>query len=681
MRLAFICENGKTLDIGAALQLDPYVVRWLVADALFQCQQRISDTLDLIHVERAVRDALLAFQGGQDRYARSYVHTRTLDHRTQTTPRADLINLAFHHGGPLALVGIFYATSDAHRNPGSREVLDYIMNKASHESQLQLISRVSTFPCNPSVSDWLCRILDKLDASSQNLASMLRYLGTSRIPMVVFRRMWEHSLSWDENGEAIATSLPTNTIGSRAEFAAALRHLQHVGFVRVSGETIDLDSRISELLRARLEQTEWIAEAVRIMAHSFPKYRQLEPTRYGDIARRTITLLIWHSYVEHCERLQPLLESVFSHIDSLQLGTLVDQSCLMQLVDVCLSASYLCNKSWKITAISVAARALKEARESPYSAVLEARIHIRKSSLIYLYEETTSTVEHITFPVNDHRSKAFSADLAMLKAQGCVHLNALASAMEYLAGFNPSWNGVVSSFGAAQEKKVAFMRARILRFEGRFQEAYELVRSLPSTGNKTVSLLGILLCELHRCDEGIELLNDQVTRMTRAGRVKRVRIALGYAYLIKSMQNSIRGLPLDWRSLHMARKVFQELSAPHAVTTYYDKMDHLSLLFGLAIVDHMNGNVDSALAAWEMALGTSQEYLDTGYTDLVISYSISELEARRGATTKSTTLGDYARTLFVRTGRQHHFAGLGSLWLDLIGKWLIAHGREAIIPS
>ncbi|KAI1641505.1 hypothetical protein F4809DRAFT_586974 [Biscogniauxia mediterranea] len=65
---------------------------------------------------------------------------------------------------------------------------------------------------------------------------------------------------------------------------------------------------------------------------------------------------------------------------------------------------------------------------------------------------------------------------------------------------------------------------------------------------------------------------------------------------------------------------------------------------------------------------------------MIISYSTSELEARRGATAQSDILRGYAGTLFARTGRQHHFLGLGSLWPDIVGGWLTGLGKEPAIP-
>lgn len=177
MRLACICDNGDTLDVGVALQQEPYDVRGLLADALFQCQQHLVDTLDLLHAERAVRDALLSFQGNQEKYVRAYVLTRTLDPRTQQTPRAPLLYSTFNHGGPVALAGLFYATFDAHRNLHSREILDFLLHRASEQSKVQLAKRSGLFPCNPAMRSWLLRILEKLEPGQQEIACVIRCLG------------------------------------------------------------------------------------------------------------------------------------------------------------------------------------------------------------------------------------------------------------------------------------------------------------------------------------------------------------------------------------------------------------------------------------------------------------------------------------------------------------------------
>ena len=281
MRLAYVSDNGETLDISTALRQEPISVRRLLADAIFECQSSLPDTLDYLHTEQAIRVALLQFQGDQERYVRAYTLSRILDPRTQKTPRAQVIYQSFHHGGPLALIGIFYATLDAHRNIRSREILDFFLHKASEGSKLDLFARAGTLPCNASVTGWLHRILDKLELDSQVLACMLRLLGTVNIPKELFVRARSPSLTWGSDGNV--TGVPPQVLPLIQEdrlFQAALHGLEHVGLASSTGQTISLHPKISDLLHVRLEDPKWVTETAKVVIHAFPKYNNVEPAVY-----------------------------------------------------------------------------------------------------------------------------------------------------------------------------------------------------------------------------------------------------------------------------------------------------------------------------------------------------------------------------------------------------------------
>ncbi|CAJ2505637.1 Uu.00g130310.m01.CDS01 [Anthostomella pinea] len=663
MQLACICDNGGTLDIATAMQQQPYAVRGLLADAFFQCQQYIPDTLDFLQAERAVRDALLAFQGNQENYSRAYVLKRTLDARTLETPRADLIHSSFSRGGPVALAGIFYATFDAHRNLRSREVLDFLLNRASDESRLQLIMRASTFPCNRSMSGWLTRILDRLEPKCQNLASIIRCLGPTMSTSII-RRAREPSLTWGTNGEPVGVEPRLHSsIANIEQFNEALARLEYVGFVRRLEGRITMDPCTADLLRERFEQKGWIVEACRIVAHAFPKYYGLEPA----------------SYMDQCESLQPQVENLFSYLGDLQIATLVDQTCLVQLIETCLSTSYFRDKPWKSKAISIASDAVSVVNHAVERGFLVAMLDVRRSELAHLYQEPSR--QNAPFPVVDHRSHAFSVENSLLQARECICLNALASAWEHLASFDPSWHGRVSSLGGVQSGRVSLMQARILRCEGRFQEAHGILTSLPHDNSKNTSLLGSVLCELGQYDEAIQRLDLHLaTRATKRG-VALVELALAHAHLFRCMHTLMKGDSLDRSSLQVSRSIFQRLADTTFPATFYGRIHHLSTRLGLAMVTHLEGQVEPALDAWQAALAVSKQCLPTGYTDMIISYSTSELEARRGATTQSDVFCSYARTLLARTGRQYHFVGLGTLWPDIIGRWLTTLGRHPVVLS
>lgn len=281
MRLSLVSDDGQAMDIPTALRQQPLATRALLADALFECQTILPDTLGYIQTEQAIRDTLLQFQADQERHIRSYVLSRTLDHRIQKTPRAEVLYQSFHYGGPLALIGIFYATLDAHRNLRNRETLEFFLQKASTESKLDLMQRVGILPCHPSIDDWLLRIFHKLETDSRALACMLRYLGTTGIPQNLFRRARGPSFTWDSSGSPVGlVSRVTPCIQKEEIFRVALRNLEHVGFAYSDQESISLNAKIAERLQPHLESTQWAAEAAKIVIHAYPKYRDIDSSEY-----------------------------------------------------------------------------------------------------------------------------------------------------------------------------------------------------------------------------------------------------------------------------------------------------------------------------------------------------------------------------------------------------------------
>lgn len=219
------------------------------------------------------------------------------------------------------------------------------------------------------------------------------------------------------------------------------------------------------------------------------------------------------------------------------------------------------------------------------------------------------------------------------------------------------------------------MRCNVLRCQGRFQEAYEILGNFMPRDSRMESQFGRVLCELGRCDEAIQELSTILARSWSPN--IRIKLALANAYLVKCMQASLKG-QRDWRTLQKSREAYKDLRTYTFPVTYFGKVDRLSVLIGLAIIEHLDGNVDSALRAWQVVSAASQDFLLTGYTDIIFAYSTGELQMRRGDTAQSDLLQNYARTLFSRTGRQHHFVGLGSYWPDILDSWYVARGRQPL---
>lgn len=378
----------------------------------------------------------------------------------------------------------------------------------------------------------------------------------------------------------------------------------------------------------------------------------------------------------------PQLEHVFSAPSHSQVLPLLDDTYLMQLAEASLSASYFRDESWKVRAVTIATDAANTLGGIPEKEVYLALTAVRRASLAHLYRPQGEWhADKLSFPIYDHRSNALSSQPMILKARENISLNALASALEHLKPFTPAWGGATSTLGSLQNQQVALMRAKTLRCEGRFQQAYEILLTFTPGYNKVGLQLGYVLCELGKFDEAIRELDSQL--LAAAGHPKNttlIQLALANAHLVKHMHVYSKGQRSDWRMLQKSRDIYQGLRAYTFPATYFGKINQLSALIGLAIADHLDGQVDSALEAWQAVSTASQAFLPTGYTDMIFAYSTSELQMRRGNTVQSDMLMNYAKALFARVGRQHHFVGLGSYWPDMINAWVAAQDREPLVP-
>ncbi|KAI1390830.1 uncharacterized protein F4822DRAFT_164276 [Hypoxylon trugodes] len=667
MRLVCVNDSGEVEEITDAIATQPSQTQSLVLDSVFSFIQLRPDTYDLVIAEHNIRKALLEFQGHQERYVRTYILTRSLDTRVEKTPRGNLIHTSFKHGGPIALLAIFYATFDAHRNLCNRETLDYFLNKASEEDKLALIHRTNTFPCSPSAIDWLERIFNKFDSDAQTLACILQWLGTSNIPADVFRRARTPSLHWERDGEATGASTRiVSLVIDEEKLVTASQNLEYPGFVKLKPSVIDMNKRVAELLKHRLQTTTWLPKVAKIVFHSIPKYVPAGPEE---------------NCVSKCEALLPHVALILGHLDDTQLEVLLNQMELSEVVEACLSISYFRDKNWKMQAVSIATRAIKASPEdAAIKTLLQSRVDGRRCFLSILFPDSNinENLDQINIPVVDRRTKAFAAELAIVKARNCVRLNQLPSALNHLENHVGPTDTPSSTQETTWKHRTNLMRARILRFKGHFQQAYDILVTLPQSMSSIWMLLSIVLCELGRYDEAIETLQR---RIEASGKTRlRAWLGLAHAYFLKCVHALLKEQAVDQVSLQTSGNIYEDLSRDYTQSNYFEKMDYLSILMGLAAIKHMSGQVSAAITAWTKALSTSTRWLSSGYTDMIISYSLCELESREGWNAWAEAHRGQASVSFSMTGRHHHFPGLGSLWPDIIGKWLSSRGQDPVVP-
>lgn len=316
-------------------------------------------------------------------------------------------------------------------------------------------------------------------------------------------------------------------------------------------------------------------------------------------------------------------------------------------------------------------------------ALLSARLHTRKLCLFHLASAASlppGDAGSSPYPLTDARSIAYSADLVLWKARNYTRQQDLDSASRELSSFTTSSN-LASTLGKAQTVKLDLAHGVILHFKGQFAEAYEVFLQLPATNSKVLSHLSAVMCEMGHCDKAITKLEGWLQISTRphskAGR--RIKLALANAWLLKILFSSLTSQAQDDRAmcfmwLETAHKLYSELQGCKEL----DWLETVSTSMGYAIVKHVWLQIEPAIDAWRHVRNVSRECgLPVGYTDMISTYSLGDLECRRGRLAEADVYAHQAKEIFSFTRKQYHFTGLGTVWLDILMQWFTASGREA----
>lgn len=312
------------------------------------------------------------------------------------------------------------------------------------------------------------------------------------------------------------------------------------------------------------------------------------------------------------------------------------------------------------------------------SAFLSARLHTRELCLSHLASAAALPPGDTGFPPYppiDARSIAFSVDLVLWKIRNHTRRQDLDSAFKELSSLATS--NFASTLGKAQTTKLELAHGVMLRFQGRFPEAYELLIRLPATNSKVLSHLSAVMCEMGQYDRAITKLEGwlQVSIHPHSRASRRIKLGLANAWLVKSLISSLSSQQQDGHAMYFtgfetADRLYGDIQGCKEL----DWLEILSISVGCAIVKHIRLQVEPAIDAWRHVRLVSRKYaLPVGYTDMVSAYALSDLEFRRGGITESDIYARQAKEIF--SGRQYHFTGLGTIWLDMLMQWFSANGR------
>ena len=376
--------------------------------------------------------------------------------------------------------------------------------------------------------------------------------------------------------------------------------------------------------------------------------------------------------------LLPQLAHVYSHLDEPYVLSFCSQeSQVLPVIEVCLSASHFGGPAWKNKCIFRASQVLlhSDLCHSQLALMLGARIRTRQAAIFYLYKD--GPYQDVDWPRLDHRSNAFSADAVLLKAESCMRLNALLSASEALSSFNPAVHGNVSTLEKLQLEQIILGRASVAMLEGNFSSAYSILSQLPHTEERVALRLARVLCELGQSTEA-----EDVLRLSRPLEHQSMPLETTVANVrLYHCMDALRRSVYDRHLGQATRDMYQDLLKRPDLVTIPGQYDYFTILFGLAILDRLDGRLDSARERWDETLVVCKSYPIGGYADMIVVYSIAELEMKRGNMLDSEYFTAKAKALFTSTGRQHHFLGLGSIWPDILGQWYESQGYQRIVPA
>ncbi|KAI8624268.1 hypothetical protein F5Y19DRAFT_320972 [Xylariaceae sp. FL1651] len=674
MRLFCAIEDGETLEIQAAARRYPLETRGLLMDALLFCGQEeiLPDTLAALEVEHSLRVALAHFSGEQEKYVRNYMLARRLDHRVQPTPRAELIASALQTGGPLALTALFYATHNAHHSYGARKTLESLLNSVTETSRRDLFRRAGGFPVHASFKAWFNRLLDK-DLDAFSVACMLHCLGTPSIPRLVFTRFREAPMrkAWGLDGE-VQLHAPniSPVIEIQEVFDDALKKLEALGFIRATFDTIWIDKRLAAFIEDRPEMLAWKVKATQLFAHILPVHPVLAP----------------QDYLHLHETMLPQLKHIVTYLQEADVLSFLGQGPgpgLHETAELCIATSYFSDFEWRKKALYIAdlaIQAYERARPNLWTnQVFRMRIAVRRAYHSLLQNAAASTKseasqQHTTILRDTAWANAFSAELVLLRAYESIKNDDFGAALSELSNYGPTFG---STLERAQNGKIEVVRGVVYRLQGRFRESYEVLDSVPDPGGGVgvLTRLSAVMCELGQHDRAIAKIHGwlQLCVHPASRAAARARLSFADAHLIRGLRRVLSGRTWSDSSCQDVQAMYQDLRSNSQLRW----CEHAAVLIGIAISKHMGGEIEAATCAWEAVRSYCKEVqLPPGHVESMVDLSICELELRKGRTAEPKP--PTARKDFAGGSQQYLFAGLGTVWLNTLDDWFVAHGHGRI---
>ena len=528
-----------------------------------------------------------------------------------------------------------------------------------------------------------------IDPASQALATLLSFLGQSKIPERLLERARGPLLTWGENGEVALQNVNTaEVVQNKKMCEKAVCDLHQLKAIHLDQSTIktryiSVDPQLLARITHDEDHMRWKIEAVKVVFYAFPMDRRLEPLYSFSIATSIL----------------PLLKHVLPFLEEIDVQKALPAA---YVIEVCLSASYYSTLDWKSTVIATAESI---GTRFPVGVQLRERVQLRKRILSRISScRWGSEAERLEFPRADQRSNGYYGEFVLFNADVFFGRQQLQAALDELDGYTPWHPGNVSTLETIQICEMGVLRGKIHHFSGHFKDARRCLERILHPGRpeasmmcKTIAHLTAVCCELGETVLGIEYASAQLNDLTvyqsrESGSAKRLRLALAYAYLMQGMwviftqptASSYASLQRDIRQgFDKAHELFQVLAQSYenaSALSRAGKTNRFSALLGLALIAHIKDDMHGARDCYDIALDAASHcQWDAGYAEAIIYWSKSVVMHNLGELEEARKLNGLAGKFY--QCRSYFFTGFGTLWPEIIGTWVAQQGRERIIPQ
>lgn len=347
------------------------------------------------------------------------------------------------------------------------------------------------------------------------------------------------------------------------------------------------------------------------------------------------------------------------------------------LAEVCLSASRFGSRGFKDYVVMTACDLAKELEDHE----LNVRVRLRKYTLDRLYERNPMTldIEMAWQPLNRRQSALFG-EVLLAQAVTLMHQGRGTSEIHpLLERFRPSLP--LSSLEKYILIEFEILKAKLLRHEGRFKEAETTLEKLFDTTTPSIqrvsSQYAEILCELGETSKAITFIRlEHITlglpQSSSGG--KRILLSLANAHLMSALGRFQRNNEVDTEALSFAETIFTTLYHPTAMMSLVSKWSLFQISASLGMIFLLRSQLIEALKWWDTALQFSRSFPGK-HAFMLILLAQSEISRRQGED-KSLNLRLESERLFQSTGRDFHFVGQGTLWLEVL-----RDGRQSVSLS